>query len=142
MNRSGVTAFVDCMIFLLVISAAIAVTISFSEHEGGTCADPEDFLSRLSKTEVRLSDLTDVEDDTLVYIADVMAYDTAKDSLASEYLKTILDTSFGEHRYLMEYTYSDNTVIVGDLIGFHRSESSKDIRLSNGDTINVTLRLW
>jgi hypothetical protein len=141
MNREGVTAYVDCMLFLMVIMIAIAVTITFNNQSDEQDCDPDDFLSRLSKTEVRLSDFTDIEDDTLVYIADVMAFDTSNDTEVRTYLDGILEKMFGKHRYALSYSYLGNTIHVGDMEGFHRFESSRAIRISNGGTIDVSVRL-
>ena len=141
MNREGVTAFVDCMVFLLVIMVAIAVTITFTNQSDEQDCDPDDFISSLSKMEVRLSDLTDIEDDTLVYVADVMAFDTANDTDVRTYLEDILGKMYGKHRFVLTYSYLENTVNVGDMEGFHRFESSRGIWISNGGTIYISLRL-
>ena len=141
MNMEGVTAYVDCMVFLMVIMIAIAVTITFNNQSDEQDCDPDDFLSRLSKTEMRLSDFTYIEDDTLVYIADVMAFDTSNDTEVRIYLDGILEKMYGKHRFVLTYSYLENTVNVGDMESFHRFESSRGIRISNGGTIYISLRL-
>ena len=141
MNTKGITAFMDCMIFLVVVMMVISAIVTIHPYDDYFESDPEDFLSRISKTEVRLSDLTDLEDDTLVYLADVMAYDVHNGSEVRAYLESILNRMFGDHRYLMTYEYEGTVVKIGDMEGFFHLQSSKVIRISTGNSINVTLGL-
>ena len=141
MNTKGITAFMDCMIFLVVVMMVISAIVTIQPYDDYFESDPEDFLSRISKTEVRLSDLTDLEDDTLVYLADVMAYDVLNGSEVRAYLESILNRMFGDHRYLMTYEYEGTVVKIGDMEGFFHLQSSKVIRISTGNSINVTLGL-
>ena len=131
----------DCMIFLVVVMMVISTIVMIQPYDDYFESDPEDFLSRISKTEVRLSDLTDLEDDTLVYLADVMAYDVQNGSEVRAYLGSILNRMFGDHRYLMTYEYEGTVVMIGDMEGFFHLQSSKVIRISTGNSINVTLGL-
>ena len=131
----------DCMIFLVVVMMVISAIVTIQPYDDYFESDPEDFLSRISKTEVRLSDLTDLEDDTLVYLADVMAYDVLNGSEVRAYLESILNRMFGDHRYLMTYEYEGTVVKIGDMEGFFHLQSSKVIRISTGNSINVTLGL-
>ena len=131
----------DCMIFLVVVMMVISTIVTIHPYDDYFESDPEDFLSRISKTEVRLSDLTDLEDDTLVYLADVMAYDVLNGSEVRVYLESILNRMFGDHRYLMTYEYEGTVVKIGDMEGFFHLQSSKVIRISTGNSINVTLGL-
>lgn len=139
MNRKGVIAFLDCMIFLIVIMGALSVTMTTHNNDESSDFDPEDFLTRLSKTEVRLSDLTDIDDDNLIYIADVMAYDTANESIVRDYLENVLSRMFGQHRYLMTYEYGGITVSLGEMKGFYHYQSVRDIKISTGNSIYVCL---
>ena len=141
MNTKGITAFMDCMIFLVVVMMVISAIVTIQPYDDYFESDPEDFLSRISKTEVRLSDLTDLEDDTLVYLVDVMAYDIHNGSEVRAYLESILNRMFGDHRYLMTYEYEGTVVKIGDMEGFFHLQSSKVIRISTGNSINVTLGL-
>ncbi|MBO4356755.1 MAG: hypothetical protein J5813_01090 [Candidatus Methanomethylophilaceae archaeon] len=141
MNTKGITAFMDCMIFLVVVMMVISAIVTIHPYDDYFESDPEDFLSRISKTEVRLSDLTDLEDDTLVYLVDVMAYDIHNGSEVRAYLESILNRMFGDHRYLMTYEYEGTVVKIGDMEGFFHLQSSKVIRISTGNSINVTLGL-
>ena len=139
MNRKGLTAFVDVMIFMVIIMMAISVTLVYSHNGVYSHEDPEDILSRLTRTEMRLSDLTDIEDDSLVYLIDLMDYDITNESQVGSYLNDLLIGVYGDHRFIMEYSNQSGTVVLGDAEGFLRYQTSRELRASNGDTINVSL---
>ena len=135
------TAVADAFAFLAIMMVAIAVTAMISYDVTGSENDPDDFLTALSMTEVRMSDLTDIDDDTLVYITDLMAYDLVADTGVGDYLNRILAGMFGHHRYHLAYSDGTYTEEVGEDIGFARSESSRVFRLSTGDSLYVLLSI-
>jgi len=139
MNRKGLTAFMDVMIFMVIIMMAVSVTLVYTHDEVVSDEDPEDFLSRLTKVEMRLSDLTDIKDDSLVYMVDLLNYDITNDTDVSTYLEDVLNSVYGEHRFIMEYSNQSGSVVLGDAEGFMRYLTSKELRASNGDIINVSL---
>ncbi|MBR4686026.1 MAG: hypothetical protein IKP04_05805 [Candidatus Methanomethylophilaceae archaeon] len=134
------TAFMDAMIFLIVIMIAIGTTAHYmgSDHE---IMDPDQFLRQLSGIEVRLSDFTDLEDDSLVFLSDVMAYSVDNDSSVGMYLECLLSDIFGEYRFLLTYTYGDSIVEVGYMHDYYRSKAYLDIPVSIGGRINISLSI-
>ena len=80
MNMKGMTAFADVMIFMVVIMMAISVTVSLNHTNEFMDVGPDVFLSYVGDTEVRLSDLTDIGDDSLVYLPDLMALSLTTDT--------------------------------------------------------------
>jgi hypothetical protein len=135
------TALVDSMIFLIVMMAAIAATISIHDHDDTPDEDPDDFLGNLSKVQVRLSDFTPLEDDSLVYMADVLAYSASNQCRATDYLSSILDRMYGQHRYCLEYSYQGSTGSVGDLKGYFLQQSTMTISVSTGGDIDLKLSI-
>jgi len=133
------TAFMDCMIFLMIMMMAITVTATVSHQSVDDGIDPEQFLNMFARTEVRLSDLTDIEDDSLVYMTDVIAYSTYHQSTVPEYLENLLDSAFGSHRYSLRCDYEGNELLLGDGEAFFRHQSSIEVPVSTGGRLSMIL---
>ncbi len=127
------------MIFLMVIMIAISVTAVAAHNDTDEGPDPDGFLSDLSMMQVRLSDMTAIEDDSLSYVSDLMAYSVFHKCEVQGYLAAVLDSIFGEHRYCMTYTFQDGTVTLGDPDGFYRSMSQRTLAISTGGSIYIYL---
>ncbi|MBR4202451.1 MAG: hypothetical protein IKQ93_02640 [Candidatus Methanomethylophilaceae archaeon] len=139
MNRQGMTAFADAMIFMVVIMMAISVTASLHHHDESMDIGPDVFLSYIGDTEVRLSDLTDIEDDSLVYLPDLMALSLTADTDVEEYLETLLDSAFGSDRYRLVMVYEGQTGVIGSEHTFFTAQYSKTISVSIGGSIYIDL---
>jgi len=134
------TAFVDAMVFLAVIMMAIAVTIAHSPVQGGGGADPDQFLDALGSIEVRMSDMTDKDDDTLVYLVDLMAMSLFETNASQDYVEDILDTLFGQRVYSLSMEYGSRSASFGTSSDYWSVEDTRSYAISTGGTLNVTLR--
>ena len=141
MNRSGFAVMMDTILFLTVIILALAVTIQFFPNETGDLKDPDSFLSDLSDMEVRLSDFTDIEDDSLVRFTDVLAYTVLHGSEASEYLSDLLDRIYGTSRYRLDITFQERTVSVGAGKPYFMEKAIRGYSVSTGGNVYVCLSL-
>ena len=141
MNDKGMTAFVDAMVFLIVIMMAISLTASYSFKSTELREDPDDILTVLSGTELRLSDLTDVEDDALVYLVDIMALSFSESTRLDDYLYEILDGILGKGRYSFTYSMGDLTRTLGDDGLFFRYQDTKELRASTGESLVISLSI-
>ncbi len=139
MNCKGMTAFADAMIFMVVIMMAISVTASVHHHNEPMDIGPDVFLSYIGDAEVRLSDLTDIEDDSLVYLPDLMALSLTTDTDVEEYLETLLDSAFGSDRYRLVMVYEGQTGVIGSEHTFFTAQYSKTISVSIGGSIYIDL---
>jgi len=139
MNRRGITAFLDAMIFLVVIMMAISVGIATTYNGADDGPDPDDFLAGLSSVEIRLSDMTDIQDDSLSYVSDIMAYSLNHECAVEEYLKSVLDSLFGENRYCLRYEYGGSEKTIGDPGGFYPTSSERTMKVSTGGDLIVHL---
>jgi hypothetical protein len=135
------TAFIDAMIFLVVIMMAIAVTVSLNPHQESTDVGPDVVLSYIGGTEVRLSDLTDIEDDSLVYLPDLMALSLTQETEVEEYLEVLLDSVFGSKRYRLVIEYGELSGTIGTDLSHYTSQYSKTIPISTGGSIYIELSI-
>lgn len=135
------TAFVDTMVFLVVIMMAISVTVTYNQADRGPDIGPDDVLRDIGGIEVRISDLTGIEDDSLVYLSDLMALSLTQETDVDDYLKSILDTVFGVNRYHLSFKYGDLSGSIGAEYDYYTSQDSKTIPVSIGGSIDVMLSI-
>ena len=135
------TAFIDAMIFLVVIMMAITVTVSLNPHQESMDVGPDVFLSYIGGTEVRLSDLTGIEDDSLVYLSDLMALSLTQETEVEEYLEVLLDSVFGSKRYRLVIEYGELIGTIGSDISHYTSQYSRTVPISTGGSIYIELSI-
>lgn len=129
------------MLFLVIVMAAISVTVAYHAADTDIGPDPDVFLKEISVMEIRLSDLTEMDDDSLGYLSDLMAYSVTHDCGVQEYLEGLLGALFGKGRFLLEYSYGGHTVTIGEDRRYFRSESSRSIAVSVGGYMEAKLRV-
>jgi len=135
------TAFADAMIFLVVMMMAITVTISVHHPQIHPDIGPDEFLMDMSNIEVRLSDLTDIGDDSLVFLSDLMALSLVQDTLVEDYLKMLLDSAFGDNRYRLVMEYGGLDKVIGSDYEYYTVQDSRTIPVSTGGSIYITLSI-
>lgn len=134
------TAFADAMVFLVVIMVAISVSVLHSPTHDSSGIGPDDFLDVLGSIEVKLSDLTDVDDDTLVYLIDVMALSMFKDNGVTGYLEDILETIYGGDGYTLFMEFGSASSSIGTERQIYLAEDSRSYPVSTGGALYVSLR--
>lgn len=134
------TAFADAMVFLVVIMMAISVSVLHNPIHDSSGMGPDDFLDVLGSIEVKLSDLTDVDDDTLVYLIDVMALSLIKDNGVTEYLEKLLDDIYGRDGYSLSMEFGSASSSIGTERQVYSIEDSRTYPVSTGGALYVTLR--
>ncbi len=135
------TAFADAMIFLIVMMMAISVIVTYNHIDQGADIGPDDVLRDISIIEMRLSDLTDIEDDSLVFLSDLMALSLTQETDVDDYLKSILDAVFGENRYFLSYRYGELSGSIGTEFDHYTLQDSRSIPVSIGGYIDVMLSI-
>ena len=133
------TAFADAMIFMVVMMMAISVTAACNHAEHGADIGPDNFLRDISSIELRLSDLTGIDDDSLVFLSDLLALSLAQETDVCRYLESILDAVFGENRYFLSFEYEGMHGAVGTEFDRYSSQDSRTIPVSIGGSIHIML---
>ena len=140
-NRNGMTALVDAMAFLVIMLIVLSLSIShITPEEGRSSADG--IMDVLISVEVRMSDLTDLDDDSKVRLTDLLAYDMVNDTDRSlSYVEEVMDSFARGSGYRLMLEFGDLKVIIGcpDMEG--SSGSVSDVFVSTGGTLHMDLVL-
>ena len=132
------TAYVDAMIFLTVMVLAVGVTVHVMPHVETDVMDPEDFLIFLEGIKLRASDVTSMEDESIVYLTDLLAHPMGDDEGPFVYLRSILDSQYGPDGYRFSLSAEGWQRSFGN-DGFCRRECSLEVRLTDGGAIVMKL---
>ena len=140
-NRNGMTALVDAMAFLVIMLIVLSLSIShITPEEGRSSADG--IMDVLISVEVRMSDLTDLDDDSKVRLTDLVAYDMVNGTGRSlSYVEEVMDSFARGSGYRLMLEFGDLKVIIGcpDMEG--SSGSVSDVFVSTGGTLHMDLVL-
>ncbi len=139
MNNRGMTAFVDAMVFMMILLIAIGVGSKAFLQTNEPATDPDEVLGVIVRSEVRLSDLTDLEDDTLIHLTDVIAYSLNNDCDIKDYLEDILERVYGKGRFSILYSYGSMYERIGDTIDHPSCQSKRSVPVSIGGTLELVL---
>ena len=140
-NRNGMTALVDAMAFLVIMLIVLSLSIShITPEEGRSSADG--IMDVLISVEVRMSDLTDLDDDSKVRLTDLVAYDMVNGTDRSlSYVEEVMDSFARGSGYRLMLVFGDLKVIIWcpDMEG--SSGSVSDVFVSTGGTLHMDLVL-
>ena len=140
-NRNGMTALVDAMAFLVIMLIVLSLSIShITPEEGRSSADG--IMDVLISVEVRMSDLTDLDDDSKVRLTDLVAYDMVNGTDRSlSYMEEVMDSFARGSGYRLMLEFGDLKVTIGcpDMEG--SSGSVSDVFVSTGGTLHMDLVL-
>ncbi len=141
LNRKGMIGMVDAMAFTIVIAVALSVTISYMDTSDWRDTSGE-MLDTISGVEVRLSDMTDLEDDSLVFLTDLIAFDIRNGGHGSiDYLVQILDVYSSGRGYQLELTFDGVTVSVGGDVEGDTTFANRDVFVSTGGQLAMRLTM-
>lgn len=140
-NRNGMTALVDAMAFLVIMLIVLSLSIShITPEEGRSSADG--IMDVLISVEVRMSDLTDLDDDSKVRLTDLVAYDMVNGTDRSlSYVEEVMDSFARGSGYRLMLEFGDLKVIIGCLDMEGSSGSVSDVFVSTGGTLHMDLVL-
>lgn len=140
-NRNGMTALVDAMAFLVIMLIVLSLSIShITPEEGRSSADG--IMDVLISVEVRMSDLTGLDDDSKVRLTDLVAYDMVNGTDRSlSYVEEVMDSFARGSGYRLMLEFGDLKVIIGDSDMEGSSGSVSDVFVSTGGTLHMDLVL-
>ncbi len=137
----GMTAFIDAIAFMAILVlalSALSVSNGFEEENGPNASE---VLDAISSSKARLSDLTAMDDDAVVYLTEILAYSVhTGDEKALEYLEELLDSHCRGHPYAMELEFEGKKRMLGEEVKV-RSGASGEYAVSSGGTIGIRLSI-
>ncbi len=142
MNRKGMLAMVDAMVFAVIIMAAAAVMVH-SAHTGTSDSDAGDVLESVMSSKVRMSDLREDGDGSLVKISDMVALDLVSGTTdAMEFAEECLESFSKGRPFLLTVTYGEEQAKIGSEGSRPASSASMDFPVTTGGTLHAELVLY
>ena len=143
MNRGGMTALVDAMVFMLVMMAVLSLTVHHLDPGDRGYSDAGNILDSVCGVEVRTSDLTELDDDTLIYLTDLMAHHVSVGNPEVEgYLEDLLEKRCAGRPFSLEMGYGGHHKTVGSGRGDVLTSSHKEVPVSVGGILELELRVF
>lgn len=124
------TAFVDAIVFILVIMLALSATGHHILDDEEEYPNASVFLDALNATTVLSSDISSVGYDVTADMMYMLAYSMVTgDSGPMDYLRDLMDAHCRGHGYRMEMTYGEHSETIETGKGTARSSAEKSIRI-------------
>lgn len=143
MNRRGLTAMADAVAFMVLMMAVMSLTLSFSADTGEDPPDAGALVSEMMGAEVRISDLTSEDDDTLVGLPDLIALHVLRgEDGVKDYLEELLVTFCRGHPYELTASFGDLSMKMGDSGAALLTGYTCTVPVSTGGELTLTLRIW
>lgn len=141
MRPDGFLALTDAMIFIAVILIAASVTASCCSEQSDRW-DAGDVMDTMVLTELRMSDLSEDGDGSMVRLTDMLAMEVLNGrGGASEYAEGLLDRACAGRAYILELRFMDSSLALG---GDHDAAvpyAHRDVLVSTGGTLEIDLRM-
>lgn len=132
----------DAVIFTAVVMLAMTALLTMGIQSETDDRDAAGTLDSLMSSEVRMSDLAEEGDGSLVRVSDLCAlYALNGEETIGDYLKETLDALCGEGSYRLELTFGENTVTVGMGEGSEIYSASAELPVTTGGTLSAVLIL-
>ena len=144
MNRKGMIAMMDAMIFIVLIAfVSMAIMNIESENHDHEPLDASEICEYILSTDVTGSDLIPEMGSTRYTMADAVAYAVVKDhEPVMKELKTMLDDmTMGNYDYVLRLTCENVTKTIGGLEGVSESTYSGTWTVSGGRALSVEMWL-
>ncbi len=143
MNRKGMLAMVDAMVFIVVIMMAAAAMVHTAADRGSSDADAGDVLESVMSSKVRMSDLWEGGDGTLVKISDMVALDLVSGTeCALGFAEKCLESFSKGRPFLLKVSYGGAEAMIGSEGGRPASSAAMDFQVTTGGIVHAELVLY
>lgn len=141
MNRRGMTAFVDTMVFLVIMMVAAGVVLTVTAET--QVPEAHGVSAQIRDAEYRLSDLDPDGDDTLVRVTDLIEMDAASGStMASDVLKGIMDAYCKGRPYSLTADLDGEQVVsVGVVVDSVLTSHTSEVETPTGSVVRMTVTI-
>ncbi len=146
-NEHGFVAMADAMLFIVVIMVATVVVATEEAPIRTDDRDASAFLEALVSSEVRMSDLDEGGDDSLVRLSDMMALHIhAGSEGTADYIQQLLDAYCRGRGYLLTLTFQygedAKEVSFGERGGIPSSSAERTVPVTSGGELRAVLSLY
>ncbi len=142
MNRGGMLAMMDAMVFMAVIMIALSASVYHGLQESDQ-RDPGDLLGSMLSAEVRMSDFREDGDGSKVKLSDLMALSLVSESEAVDvYVLELLETYSAGRHYRLTLTFGEHSKTFGEAHGMLSSASEMEVPVTTGGSLNAYLELF
>ncbi len=146
-NEHGFVAMADAMLFIVVIMVATVVVVAEEDPIRTDDRDASAFLEALVSSEVRMSDLDEGGDDSLVRLSDMMALHIhAGSEGTADYIRELLDAYCRGRGYLLTLTFGygedAEEVSFGEEGGIPSSSAERTVPVTSGGELRAVLSLY
>lgn len=143
MNRRGFVALADAVIFTVVVMMALSALIGLGIQEQSDDRDAGGLLETLMSAEVRMSDLVEGGDGSLVRVSDLCALMLTGDQPGVEnYVESVLESFSGGRHYLLEMRHSELSMTIGTASGTPSVSAETEVPVTTGGVLWVRLSLF
>ena len=144
MNRGGFVALMDAVIFSAVILVALSALLGLGiTAQDGDDRDVSAILGSVMSAEVRMSDLAEDGDGSMVRVSDLCAlWVFTGDGAVEEYLGEALDALSGGRGYRLDLSFGENSRSIGDGGEMESMAAFADVPVTTGGTLHAELRLY
>lgn len=142
-SRDGFVALMDAVIFTAVVMLAMSAVLGLGLQGGEDDRDPGVLLDEILSAEVRMSDLVEGGDGTLVRVSDLCALMLATDQPGVErYLVDLLEAFSDGRGYLLELGFGSSEMSLGDGGGIPVSSAEASVPVTTGGVLEARLSLF
>ena len=144
MNRGGFVALMDAVIFSAVILVALSALLGLGiTAQDGDDRDVSAILGSVMSAEVRMSDLAEDGDGSMVRVSDLCAlWVSTGDGDVEEYLEEALDALSGGRGYRLDLSFGEYSRSIGDGGERESMAAFADVPVTTGGTLHAELRLY
>ncbi len=142
MNRRGMLALMDAMLFIAVIAIALSATLQMGLAERGE-GDASDLLDGILSTEVRMSDFDESGDGSRVRLSDMIAlHMTVGLEGVGDYLEELLQAYAGGRHCSLTLEFGDRVLTVGSGEGVPYMTAEREVPVTTGGHLRAELSLY
>lgn len=143
MNRRGFLALMDAVIFIAVVMLAMTALLTIGAEQEQDDRDASPMLESLMSAQVRMSDLVEDGDGSLVRVSDLCALlVTGGETSVGEYLAEVLDAMSGPGTYRLELMFAESSTSVGTGDGRMLSSYTMEVPVTTGGTLTAVLSVF
>ena len=143
MNRGGMLAMMDAMLFVAVLMVALSVTAQVMHDGSEDGRDAGDLLDSMLSSTVRMSDLSEDGDGSLVRVSDMLALHLASgEGSAMEYAEELMESFSGGRGYRLTLTFGDLSETLGDGSGTPSATAERTVPVTTGGELSARLEIF